>query len=203
VSPASGRGRFQRRPVLSDVSVGLERVDAELTVDVAKVEFTRQLEPLSIASIFDDPCSHTSNDVPNTRKNRIGPATSLSSMMCWSILPNGFKTAKVCHFISTTAFVRNLRYTDLHLDVTKVHAQLFHYTLSARRSRSWGRAADVGAVLRRICQSSVTVRIIRSPTYPSVPNAASHPVRRPDAPMPICPLTPGAANPVPYCAGYG
>ena len=26
----------------------------------------------------------------------MGPATSLSSMMCWSILPNGFRTASVC-----------------------------------------------------------------------------------------------------------
>jgi hypothetical protein len=29
-------------------------------------------------------------------KNKMGPAISLSSIMCWSILPNGLRTASVC-----------------------------------------------------------------------------------------------------------
>lgn len=33
---------------------------------------------------------------PNSRKKRMGPAKSESSIMCWSIRARGFRTAKVC-----------------------------------------------------------------------------------------------------------
>jgi hypothetical protein len=42
----------------------------------------------------------TNKDVPKTRKKIMGPATSLSSMMSWFILPKGFRTAKVYDHIS-------------------------------------------------------------------------------------------------------
>ena len=34
--------------------------------------------------------------VPKSRKKRMGPARSESSIMCWSIRARGFRTANVC-----------------------------------------------------------------------------------------------------------
>jgi hypothetical protein len=64
------------------------------------------------------------------RKNRIGPATSLSSMMCWSILPNGFKTASVCQG-SVSCLGSMITPLYLCLNVSKVHPELLNYTLLA------------------------------------------------------------------------
>jgi hypothetical protein len=93
--------------------------------------------------------------------------------------------------------------TNLHLYMPKVNAQLLHYTLLADRSRALCEATNAKVALHHIYSNQHVSLKNSISTYPSVPNAASHPVRSPDAPTPICPLTPGAANPAPYCAGYG
>ena len=52
-----------------------------LTVDVTEMKLSRQLSHVS-SHLFLDIVSHTNNDVPKIKKNSIGPATSLSSMIC-------------------------------------------------------------------------------------------------------------------------
>jgi len=85
-------------------------------------------------------------------KNKMGPATSLSSMICWSILPNGFRTASV-YFQSALPSLRLCIYgTYLHLNMPEVHSQFFHCTLSAYcpRVRGYG-FTNVAAVHLHIC----------------------------------------------------
>ena len=94
--------------------------------------------------------------------------------------------------------------TNLHLYMPKVNAQLLNYTLLAEHSSALRyEATNAKVVLHHIYSNQHVSPKNNISTYPSVPNAASHPVRSPDAPTPICPLTPGAANPAPYCVGYG
>jgi hypothetical protein len=53
----------------------------QLTVDVTEMKLSRQLLHVS-SHFFLNIVSHTSNDVPKIKKKSIGPATSLSSMIC-------------------------------------------------------------------------------------------------------------------------
>lgn len=144
--------------------------------------------------------AHTSSDVPNIRKKSMGPATSLSSIICWSMRPKGFRTASVYSLSAyryklaptqPTFICMCLKFTP---NSSTIHCQLV-------KLAGLG-VAYVGEALRRICRESASSSVRIACTYPSVPNAASHPVRSPDTPIPICPLTPGAENPAPYCAGY-
>ena len=130
----------------------------------------------------------------------MGPATSLSSIICWSMRPKGFRTANVYSLLARhyklaptqpTFICMCLKFTP---NSSTVYCQLV-------KTVGLG-VAYVGAALRRIYRELAVSSVRIAHTYPSVPNAASHPVRSPDTPMPICPLTPGAENPAPYCAGY-
>lgn len=38
----------------------------------------------------------SSRKAPKSKQNSIGPATSLSSIICWSTFVRGFSTARVC-----------------------------------------------------------------------------------------------------------
>jgi len=170
------------------------------TVNVAKMKLARQLRDISLV-LPTDTHRHTSNDVPKIKKNRIGPATSLSSMMCWSIRPNGFRTARVynIHQLRSTGQSSLPTFICICLKFTP-NSSTMHCQLGQD-----DRGVDIAYVavaLQDICSKLAMPRRSTLSTYPSVPNAASHPVRSPSAPMPICPLTPGAEKPAPYCAGY-
>jgi hypothetical protein len=170
------------------------------TINVTEVELARQLFRL-VANRVIVASSHTNNDVPKTKKKSMGPATSLSSMTSRSILPKGFRTASVYANVSTKTF------GSLSMRTFILMWPKFTPSSSTAGCQLLGRNlkvadANIAAVRYRICTRSAGSQVVMVYTYPSVPKAASQPVRSPDCPMPICPLTPGALNPPPNCGGY-
>lgn len=62
---------------------------------------------------------------PKSRKKRMGPARSESSMMCWSIRARGFSTASVYFpIVRLMDYMSAVREEYLALDMPKIHTQL-------------------------------------------------------------------------------
>lgn len=112
----------------------------------------------------------SSKKVPNSAQNKNGPAKSASSIMWLSILAIGFSTTSVYH--------NNRQHTNPLIIFTLIYPPFLHsvqHTFILICAKFTPNSSSNGG----------------SPSYPSVPNAANHPVLNPPCPVPICPVAPG------------